>query len=58
VDVREDDTPERLAARVLEQEHRIYPKAVGWFAQNRLSIDDGKVLLDGRQNSEQGLENP
>lgn len=57
VDVAGDDTADQLAARVLEQEHRIYPKAVGWFAENRLSIVDGKVLVDGRQVDEQGLEN-
>jgi len=56
VDVSADDTPDLLAARVLEQEHRIYPMAVGWFAENRLTISDGKVLLDGRQAPEQGLE--
>ena len=28
VPVEEDDTPERLAARILEQEHRIYPEAI------------------------------
>jgi len=57
VDVAGDDTPDLLAARVLEQEHRIYPKAVGWFAEKRLSIVDGKVLLDGERAEEQGLEN-
>lgn len=56
VDVSADDTPDALAARVLEQEHRIYPMAVGWFAENRLTIRDGKVLLDGNQAPEQGLE--
>lgn len=57
VDVLDSDTPEQLAERVLEREHRIYPKAVGWFAENRLSIENGKVLLDGQQSSEQALEN-
>jgi phosphoribosylglycinamide formyltransferase-1 len=36
VPVRADDTPESLAARVLEQEHRIYPRAIRWFAEGRL----------------------
>ncbi len=31
-----DDTEETLAARVLQQEHRIYPQAVRWFMENRL----------------------
>lgn len=31
-----DDTEKTLAARVLQQEHRIYPQAVRWFMENRL----------------------
>ncbi|MDD5297826.1 MAG: phosphoribosylglycinamide formyltransferase [Rhodocyclaceae bacterium] len=42
-----DDTP-RLAARVLEQEHRIYPQAVRWFLEGRLSLTAaGTVRLEG-----------
>ena len=47
VPVRKHDDAEALAARVLEQEHVIYPKAIGWFAEGRLSIDGDRVLLDG-----------
>lgn len=50
-----DDTSEILAERVLQEEHRIYPLAIRWFLENRLSISDGKVLLDGQQHPEQGL---
>jgi len=43
------DDPERLAARVLNQEHRIYPQVVRWFAQGRLGLDAaGRPRLDGR----------
>lgn len=42
------DDADTLAARVLEQEHRILPQAIRWFAEGRLSLDDGRVLLDGR----------
>ncbi len=49
------DTPETLAERVLAEEHRIYPLAVGWFLDNRLAVDQGRVLLDGQQRPEQGL---
>lgn len=52
------DTPDRLAARVLEQEHRIYPQAIRWFAEGRLSVCDGRVLLDGARRPEQGLVEP
>ncbi|WP_166358991.1 phosphoribosylglycinamide formyltransferase [Pseudomonas akapageensis] len=42
-----DDTPETLAQRVHTQEHRIYPLAVRWFAEGRLSLGDQGALLDG-----------
>lgn len=42
-----DDTPQTLAARVLEQEHRIYPLVIAWFAQDRLRLTDDGVMLDG-----------
>ncbi|WP_295454092.1 phosphoribosylglycinamide formyltransferase [uncultured Thiodictyon sp.] len=42
------DSPETLAARVLVQEHRLYPRTVGWFAQGRLRLGgDGQVQFDG-----------
>jgi phosphoribosylglycinamide formyltransferase-1 len=52
VPVMDDDTPETLAARVLAQEHRIYPQALGWVASGRARIvkrDDGSevVRVDG-----------
>ena len=41
------DTEESLAARVLVQEHRIYPLAVRWFCEGRIRLrDDGRVDLD------------
>ncbi len=42
------DDPDTLAARVLEQEHRIYPLAVAWFAAGRLRLGEDGVHLDGR----------
>lgn len=49
-----DDTT-TLAARVLKEEHRIYPLAIRWFVDKRLSIRHGQVLLDGERRPEQGL---
>ena len=43
VPVLADDTPESLAARVLVQEHVIYPLAVGWFVNDQLQLADGLV---------------
>jgi phosphoribosylglycinamide formyltransferase-1 len=45
VPVRADDTPDTLAARVLAQEHRIYPQAIRWFAEGQLEINRGHVNL-------------
>ncbi len=47
VPVFDDDTPDRLAGRVLAQEHRIYPQALAWLAKNRLSIDGERVVGPG-----------
>ncbi len=55
VPVYDTDTPDTLAARVLEQEHHILPQAMAWFAEGRLTITDGRVLLDGEPRPEQGL---
>lgn len=44
VPVRADDTPETLAARVLRGEHVIYPRAVRWFVEGRLSVGDDGVV--------------
>lgn len=50
VPVLDGDDATRLAARVLAQEHRIYPQAVRWFAEGRLRLVDGRVELDAEQN--------
>ena len=39
------DTVETLSARVLEQEHVIYPRAVRWFVEDRLTIAQGTVQV-------------
>jgi len=47
VPVLPDDTEEALARRILAQEHRIYPQALQWFAQGRLSVAGRSVRVDG-----------
>lgn len=47
VPVRAGDSAAALAARVLEQEHRIYPRAVRWFLDDRLVIANGTVRVKG-----------
>ena len=39
------DDEDALAARVLAQEHRIYPQAVRWFLQGELELDGGLVRV-------------
>ncbi|TMJ29597.1 MAG: phosphoribosylglycinamide formyltransferase, partial [Alphaproteobacteria bacterium] len=41
------DTADTLAARILRQEHRLYPLIVRWFAEGRIGLKDGKVELAG-----------
>lgn len=41
------DTADTLAARILRQEHRLYPLVVRWFAEGRIRLDGGKVEVDG-----------
>ena len=49
VPVQPHDTVTTLAARVLEQEHRLYPLAIRWFAEQRLRLDNsGHAVLDDR----------
>ncbi len=47
VPVRSEDTAETLAARVLRQEHVIYPRAVRWFLEDRLVIEGNRVRVKG-----------
>lgn len=42
-----DDTVDSLARRVHQQEHRIYPLAVRWFAEGRLRLGAQGAMLDG-----------
>jgi len=56
VDVLDDDNADSLAARVLEQEHKIYPLAIKWYAEGRLTFRDNQLLLDGTQLPATGIE--
>ena len=46
VPVLENDTVNTLSERVLQQEHKIYPIALQWFAQKRLKLVNNTVYLD------------
>lgn len=60
VPVLPDDSVDTLAARVLAQEHRIYPQAVRWFAEGRIDWRaDGTVSVRGHADAErQALISP
>ena len=47
VPVLSDDTADTLAARILRQEHRLYPTVVRWFAEGRLSVAGSRVAVAG-----------
>lgn len=47
-----DDTGETLAARILAQEHRIYPRAIQLYAEGRLKVVGRRVLVDGAARDE------
>jgi phosphoribosylglycinamide formyltransferase 1 len=48
VPVLNNDTADTLAARVLEQEHRIYPLALRLVAEGRVRVENGRAVIDGQ----------
>jgi phosphoribosylglycinamide formyltransferase-1 len=59
VPVQADDTEERLAARVLAEEHRIYPQAIRWFCEGRLRLGrNGAVTVDAARAENGALTAP
>ncbi len=59
VPILENDTEETLSARILQQEHRIYPRAVQLFAAGRLRVEGRRVrIAPGSDPADQALINP
>jgi phosphoribosylglycinamide formyltransferase-1 len=58
VPILDGDTPETLAARILVQEHKIYPRAVQLFAEGRLRVDGRRVLIDDTKPSDESIISP
>jgi phosphoribosylglycinamide formyltransferase-1 len=46
VPILDDDAPETLAARILVQEHKLYPRAVQLFAEGRLRVEGRRVFIE------------
>ena len=49
VPIRDDDTPETLAARILDEEHRIYPEAARIVLEGRYRIEGRRVILESAE---------
>lgn len=47
-----EDSEDTLAARILNQEHRIYPRAIQLYAEGRLHVSGRRVLVDGLSKDE------
>ncbi len=58
VPILDNDTEETLAARILEQEHKIYPQAIQWFAEGRVNVTRRQVKIKNCINLETALINP
>ena len=60
VPVLDDDTEETLAARILRQEHRLFPHAIRLFAEGRLRLEGRRVVVDAPASGADGaaLVNP
>ena len=52
------DNETTLAARVLKQEHRIYPQAIRWFTEDRLVIENRGVRVIGAKAGHMALFSP
>lgn len=58
VPILDDDTPETLAARILEQEHKIYPRAVQLFAERRLRVEGRRVFIEAGKPEGESVISP
>lgn len=52
------DSENTLAARILEQEHKIYPQVIQWFAEERVVIKNRQVQIKNSKNIESATINP
>jgi|TARA_R110002124_G_scaffold78287_12_gene209299 phosphoribosylglycinamide formyltransferase-1 len=58
VPILETDTPEELAARILEQEHQIYPLALRLVAEGRVKIHGPRAMIERAHEQTLSLLNP
>lgn len=58
VPILNEDTPETLAARILVQEHKIYPRAVQLFSEGRLRVEGRRVFIDSAKADAEAIISP
>jgi phosphoribosylglycinamide formyltransferase 1 len=58
VPILDEDTSDTLAARILVQEHKIYPRAVQLFAEGRLRVDGRRVFIDAAKPDGEAIISP
>lgn len=58
LDVHAGDDEARLSARVQQREHRIYPRAIDWFARGRLELRGQQAWLDGKPLTTPVIDEP
>ncbi|HEX6726559.1 MAG TPA: phosphoribosylglycinamide formyltransferase [Nitrospira sp.] len=58
VPILDGDTPDTLAARILVQEHKIYPRAVQLFAEGRLRVEGRRVFIDDAKPDGEAIISP
>lgn len=58
VPILDEDTPDTLAARILEQEHKIYPRAVQLFADGRLRVEGRRVFIEAGKPEGESVISP
>ena len=58
IPVLDGDTEDSLAARILVQEHKVYPQAVRWFAEDKLTLENGRVRLSADLSDQAVLISP
>lgn len=56
VAIENNDDAASLAAKVLIEEHKIYPRAISWFIDGRLSLTNGKAILDNETLPTHGFQ--
>jgi phosphoribosylglycinamide formyltransferase, formyltetrahydrofolate-dependent len=58
VPILEGDTPDVLAARILVEEHKIYPRAIQLYAEGKLCVEGRRVVVAQAGRSGSGFHNP